>query len=65
MHQKITPLNKGNRSEPIAPREDAGQINLQYFAACHGPNPGPLRCHRLVGAAGSSGVCIGRFLEKQ
>lgn len=65
MWQKVIPLNKGQRSGPTAPTEDAVQINLQYFAGHHGPSPGPLRCDGPVGAARSSGVCIGRFLEKQ
>ena len=63
--QKVTPLNKGKRNGPIAPREDAVRMKQQYFAACHGPSPGLLRCDGAMGADGSSGVCMGRFLEKR
>lgn len=65
MWQKVIPLNNWKRSGRIAPGGDAVQIKRRYFAEDRDPGPEPLRCDRPAEAAGGSGVCIGRFLQKR
>lgn len=64
--KKVTLLNNGRRSGSMSPREGAVQIKQWHFAEHHGPGPEPQspQCDEPVEAAGRSGVCIGRFLQK-